>query len=80
MGGLAEAMARPREIATELPEADKDPAIDSILQQLGVPADGQLSPEQLRLFNELYNKILQERGLRRDTWDYPFREYDAYLG
>jgi hypothetical protein len=45
-----------------------------------VPAGGSPSPEQLEQFNEVYNRMLEQRRLREETYDYPFREHDAVLG
>lgn len=74
-GGLS-ALQAPTPVEAPAP----DPLVEVIMRQLGVPAGGQPSPEQLQQFNELYNQLLEQRRLREETYDYPFREHDAVLG
>jgi hypothetical protein len=74
-GGLS-ALQAPTPVEAPTP----DPLVEMIMRQLGVPAGGQPSPEQLEQFNEMYNRMLEQRRLREETYDYPFREHDAALG
>jgi hypothetical protein len=76
-GGLS-AIRPPTPTPVEAPTPD--PLVEMIMRQLGVPAGGSPSPEQLEQFNEMYNRMLEQRRLREETYDYPFREHDAALG
>jgi hypothetical protein len=76
-GGLS-AIRPPTPAPVEAPTPD--PLVEMIMRQLGVPAGGSPSPEQLEQFNEVYNRMLEQRRLREETYDYPFREHDAVLG
>jgi hypothetical protein len=39
-----------------------------------------MTPEQLQQFNDMYNRALEERRIKEETYDYPFKEWDAVLG
>ena len=76
MGGLT--VTKPQQ-SFQASDPSPDPIVQDILRQLGVNQTQDMTPEQLQQFNDMYNRALEERRIKEETYDYPFKEWDAVL-